>query len=339
MDIALIGFGNVGQGFAAILRERADELRSRYGFAPRLVAVATRTRGTLAHADGLSPGALLDAMADGGLDHYPDVTGLQRDWSAQRIASECPAAVLVEASPSDLETGQPALDLCYAAFGSGKHVVLANKGPVAVDYAGLRAAAERAGRRLAFEATVMAGTPALRLALHDLAGSGIRGVRGILNGTTNYILTQMESGQDYADALAAAQQAGYAEADPRGDVEGWDAAGKVIILAAALFDLKLTLADIDVTGITGITADDIARASAAGERWRLIARVTPDGGTVSPQRLPLSDPLAGVSGATNAITCDTDLLGPVTLVGAGAGRQETGFALLADLLDLHRRGG
>ncbi|MFW5772639.1 MAG: homoserine dehydrogenase [Phototrophicaceae bacterium] len=337
MDIALIGFGNVGQGFAAILRDRGEELRARYAFEPRLVAVATRTRGTLVHPDGLNPGALLDAMAAGGLDRYPDEVGLQRGWSAQRIARQSRAGVLVEASPSDLETGQPALDLCYVALESGKHVVLANKGPVAVDFAGLQAAAQRAGKRLYFEATVMAGTPALRLALDDLAGSGIRGARGILNGTTNYILTQMENEQEYADALAQAQQAGYAEADPRGDVEGWDAAGKVVILAAALFGLKLTLANIDVTGITGITAADIASARAAGERWRLIARVTPDGGSVGPERLPLSDPLAGVVGATNAITYDTDLLGPVTLVGAGAGRQETGFALLADLLDLHRR--
>ena len=339
MNIALIGFGNVGQGFAAILRDRADDLRTRHGFAPRLVAVATRSRGTLVNPDGLNPGALLDAVVAGSLDRYPDAPGLERGWSAERIAREGSADVLVEASPSDLETGQPALDLCYAAFAGGKHVVLANKGPVAVDYAGLQQAAESAGKRLYFEATVMAGTPALRLALHDLAGSGIRGARGILNGTTNYILTEMENEQEYAAALAQAQQAGYAESDPRGDVEGWDAAGKVIILAAALFGLRLTLADIDVTGITGITSADIAGARAAGERWRLIARVTPEGGSVGPERLPLSDPLAGVVGATNAITYDTDLLGPVTLIGPGAGRQETGFALLADLLDLHRRGG
>jgi homoserine dehydrogenase len=339
MNIALIGFGNVGQGFVTILRDRADDLQARYSFAPRLVAVATRSRGTLVNPNGLNPGALLDAIADGSLGHYPDVTGLQRGWSAERIALESGADVLIEASPSDLETGQPALELCYAAFQGSKHVVLANKGPVAVDYAGLQQAAERAGKRLYFEATVMAGTPALRLALYDLAGSGIRGARGILNGTTNYILTEMENEQEYADALTQAQQAGYAESDPRGDVEGWDAAGKVIILAAALFGLRLKLADIDVTGITGITSADVASARAAGERWRLIARVTPEGGSVGPERLPLSDPLAGVVGATNAITYDTDLLGPVTLVGAGAGRQETGFALLADLLDLHQRGG
>ena len=220
MNIALIGFGNVGQGFAAILRDRADDLRTRHGFAPRLVAVATRSRGTLVNPDGLNPGALLDAIADGSLDRYPDAPGLERGWSAERIAREGSADVLVEASPSDLETGQPALDLCYAAFAGGKHVVLANKGPVAVDYAGLQQAAESAGKRLYFEATVMAGTPALRLALHDLAGSGIRGARGILNGTTNYILTEMENEQEYAAALAQAQHgsapdiAGQAIANP-----------------------------------------------------------------------------------------------------------------------------
>lgn len=338
MRIALIGFGTVGQGLAQILRDRALALDDEQGFRASLVAVATRSRGTLMSPAGLDPAALLDAIAAGGLGHYPDVPGLERGWSAGRIAREAAADVLVEASPSDLQTGGPALDLSYAALASGKHVVLANKGPVVVAYLPLQAAARAAGRRLLFEATVMAGTPSLRLALEALAGTGITRARGIINGTTNYILTQMESETTFADALATAQAIGYAEADPTADVDGWDAAGKARILSAALFGRPRSFGEMRVEGIRGLTLDDIADARAAGERWKLIADITPDALTVAPARIPVSHPLAGVMGGTNAITYTTDLLGDVTLVGSGAGGVQTGFGLLSDLLALHRLG-
>lgn len=336
MKLALIGFGVVGQGLAEILRDKGGDLLTRSHFSGQIVAVATRTRGSLCRADGLDIPMLFNAVDQGHLSHYPDQPGLQREWDALKIARESNADVLVEASPSNLQTGQPALDLCYAALDTRKHVVLANKGPVAVAYEELRGRAARAGKRVLFEATVMAGTPSLRLGMQALAGCRISEVRGILNGTTNYILTQMESGMSYDNALALAQQLGYAEADPSADVDGWDAAAKAIILAAALFDKKLTFADMSVKGISKITSDDVVAARAVGERWKLIARVTPSGGSVRPMRIPAKHPLAGVNGAVNAITYATDLLGEVTLVGAGAGRLQTGFALLSDLLDIQR---
>jgi homoserine dehydrogenase len=336
MKIALIGFGVVGQGLAEILRDKAKELQENEGFRPKIVAVATRSRGSLVRADGLDIPLLLNAIEQGNLSHYPDQPGLQQDWDALRIARESNADVLVEASPSNLKTGQPALDLCYAALESGKHVVLANKGPVAVAYNELRARAAKAAKRLLFEATVMAGTPSLRLGMQALSGCRITEARGILNGTTNYILTQMEGGMSYSDALALAQQLGYAETDPSADVDGWDAAAKAIIVAAALFQKKLTFEDMEVKGISKITSDDVIAAQAVNERWKLIARVTPTGGSVQPMRISTNHPLAGVSGAVNAITYITDLLGEITLVGAGAGRQQTGFGLLSDLLELHR---
>jgi homoserine dehydrogenase len=207
------------------------------------------------------------------------------------------------------------------------------------------------GVQFRFEGTVMSGTPTIRLARQALAGCEILEVKGILNGTTNYILTQMEAGQSYADALAEAQRLGYAEADPTADVEGWDAAGKAVILASVLLGGDLRVADVDRTGISGLTLADVEAAKAAGERWKLIARVwrADDVGgdakrvgsprpliraSVQPTRLPLSHPLAGVSGAINACTFTTDLLGDVTLVGPGAGRMETGYAVLGDLLEI-----
>jgi homoserine dehydrogenase len=187
----------------------------------------------------------------------------------------------------------------------------------------------------------MSGTPALRLAQSALAGCTIREARGILNGTTNYILTQMEGGAAYADALAEAQKLGYAEADPTGDVEGFDAAGKVVIVANTILGGKLTMNDVDRTGISQLTPADIESARANSERWKLIARAqrTDNGivASVKPTRLPITDPLASVGGVTNAITYETDMLGAVTLVGPGAGRRETGYAILSDLLELARR--
>lgn len=336
MKLVLIGFGTVGQGLAEILRDRAAALSQEQGFSASLAAVATLRRGTLYHPAGLEPAALLDAIAQGHLDHYPDTPGLVRGWDALRLIRESGADTLVETSYTDLKTARPALDYCRVAFDAGMHVVLANKGPVALAFDELRAHAQRVGRGLGFEATVMAGTPALRLALDALAGCRITQVRGILNGSTNYMLTRMESGLSYDDAAAEARALGYLEADPSADVDGWDAAGKALILARALFGRALTLDEMRVQGIRGITQADIDTARAAGRRWKLVVRLSPEGGSVGPELLPLDDPLAGASGTTNAVTYTTDLLGDVTLVGPGAGRLETAFGLLADLLALNR---
>ncbi|HVU11487.1 MAG TPA: homoserine dehydrogenase [Phototrophicaceae bacterium] len=332
MDIILIGFGGVGKGLAQILRDKESELWLDQAFRARIVGVATRSHGTLYHPDGLD----LDNLLDGTYFDHPEIPfpGLARDWDALRLVRESKADVIVEVSPTNLQTGQPALDLCRAAFESGKHVVLANKGPVAVAYDELQSLAQAKGKLLRFEATVMAGTPSIRLGMQALAGCTIERVRGIFNGTTNYMLTQMEGGLSYAEALAEAQALGYAEADPTADVDGWDAAGKGIILAAAIFGQKLTLNQMDVSGIREITQAEIAAAQAANERIKLIVEVTAVGGKVSPTRLPISHPLASVSGSTNAITYVTDLLGDVTLIGKGAGGVQTGFGLLSDLIEV-----
>lgn len=336
VKIALVGFGTVGQGLAQILHEKAHDLRQEAAFAPTIVAVATRSRGALHDPHGLKPDNLLRAMSAGGLDQYPAGASVRRMNDIRQLIAESGADVLVEASATDLQSAQPALDYCKIALEHGQHLVLANKGPVALAYAELSQLSRQKGRHFRFEGTVMAGTPSLTLAREALKGCQIREARGILNGTTNYILTQMESGLGYQEALSQAQQLGYAEADPTADVDGWDAAGKLLILSAAVMGVSLRLSDIAVKGISQISARDVDEARKSGERWKLIAHATRQGTSVQPLRLPLNDPLAGVSGATNAITYETDLLGAVTLIGPGAGRLQTGFALLADLLAIHR---
>jgi homoserine dehydrogenase len=336
MRIVLIGLGVVGQGLLEILNDKQAEL-AQLGFRPRLVAAATRSRGCLYHPEGLDLPALLAAARRGHLDFYPAGPGLVRNQDILALIRTCQAETLVECSPTDWQSGQPALDYCRAAFASGQHVALANKGPLAAAYDELVTRAQQAGKLLRFEATVMAGTPAIRLAMQALQGCRISEARGILNGTTNYILTQMEHGLDYAAALAEARRLGYAEADPSADVDGWDAAGKALILSRALFGSAFRLDEMQVQGIRHLTSEDIQAARAAGETWKLIARMTPAEASVAPMRVALTGPLAAVSGVMNAVTYVTDLSGEVTLVGPGAGGAATGFGLLSDLLDIHRR--
>ena len=338
MRLALIGFGNVGQGFAEILVERGSELAQRYGLQLQIVAVSDLFKGSVYNPQGLDPADLLTAVrADGNLDK---VQAPQRGWNALETIRSSNADVIIELSYTDLETGQPALDHIRTALQSSKHVITSNKGPVALHYQELKTLADQKGLQIGIEGTVMSGTPALRLGNDLLAGAGIQRIQGILNGTTNYILTRMEAGASYTEALADAQALGYAEADPTGDVEGFDAAGKAVILANLLLDAGLKMADVQRTGISKLTPQDIIEAAAAGERWKLIALVeqTNEGvrASAQPLRLPLSHPLASVSGATNAITYSTDLLGDVTLFGPGAGRAETGYAIVGDLLAIHK---
>jgi homoserine dehydrogenase len=336
--LALIGFGNVGQGLAQILRDRGARLEELFGLRLQIVAVSDLLKGSLYHPDGLDAAALLTAVQAGvKLDSLP---AAQHGWDALRTIRESNADAVVELSYTDLKTGEPAITHLRAAIQSGRQVVTTNKGPIALRYPELKALADAQGVEIGVEGTVMSGTPSLRLASELLAAAGITRIQGILNGTTNYILSQMETGATYAGALAEAQAKGYAEADPTGDVEGFDAAGKVVILANLLMGQSLGMADVDRTGISGLTPADIAAAQAAGLRWKLIGKVERLDGkvaaSVKPTRLPVSHPLASVGGATNAITYTTELLGDVTLVGPGAGRLETGYALIGDLLALHR---
>ena len=334
--LALIGFGSAGQGLAQILRDHGDSLARRYDVELRIVAVCTHSRGSLHEADGLDPAALLEAIKHDG--HLRNLSR-QRDWSPLDMIEQADADVLVELSPTDLTTGEPATSHMRAALGRRMHAITANKGPIALHLTELRRLASDAQLYLGYEGTVMSGTPALRLGWSDLAGCEVLELRGIVNGTTNYILTQMEGGMSYADALAEAQRLGYAEADPTGDVEGYDAAAKAVILANVLMDARLGLGDVERAGITTLTRDTIEAARASGERWKLIARVWRDGdkvrASVQPTRLPLSHPLASAGGATNALTLTTDLLGDVTLIGPGAGGAATGFAVISDILALH----
>jgi homoserine dehydrogenase len=341
--IGLIGCGTVGQGLLQILHDKKDHLRDAYGFEAKVVAIADKLKGTLIVPEGIDIPAVLELLGAGrGLAEYPKATPEQIEaLDPLDMIERTDADIIAEMTYTDIKTGEPATSYIKKALRLGKNVVTSNKGPAALHYREIHELARQNGLQFRIEGTVMSGTPVFHLAESGLAGNAIREVKGILNGTTNFILTKMETeGMDYGPALALAQKLGYAEADPTADVEGFDALAKVVILSNVLLGGALKTADVPCKGISAITKADVEAAKAQGFRYKLIGHARCENGvvtaTVSPQKLPLSDPLAGVMGAQNALSLETDLMGKVTVQGAGAGKLETGFAILSDILAVHR---
>ena len=339
MRLVFVGFGTVGQGLAELLLAKRDELKKRYGLDWTVTGIADTLKGNAYDAKGIDLAKALELAAKG-----ESLTALDRGgkgWDALAMAKHAEADVLLEATYTDIKTGEPATSHIRAALDRGVHVVTTNKGPLALHYRELAQLAAKRKVEFLFEGTVMSGTPVLNLLRETLAGAEILEMQGILNGTTNYILTRMEEGLSYEAALAKAQELGYAEAVPDADVLGWDALAKVTILANVVFGASLKPTESPCEGITKITAADIAKAKADGKRYKLIGRVWREGGAVkaavAPRLVDLSQPLAGVMGATNAVAISTDALGEVTIVGPGAGKAQTGFSMLTDLLHIVRR--
>ncbi len=339
--VLLLGFGTVGQGVAERLRDGAAELAA-VGLDVRVVGVVDPALGSIARAAGLDPGRLLEMMAqEGSLRAYPDTTPVAGGTEA---IESIEADIVFEMTPTNLVDGGPGLHHVRSALDAGRHVATTNKGPVALAWAELSELARARGVQLRCEGTVMSGTPLLNVFEGGLVGAGVHSVRGILNGTCNFILSRMEEGLEYDEALAEAQQLGYAETNPSGDVEGWDAAAKVAILGNIVLGGALTLSDVAREGIVGIGKGDVRGAAEQGTRLRLVGSVrTVNGAVVEPkvgvEELPFDDPLAAVRGPGNLLTFDTEALGPVSIAGPGAGRAATGHALIADLLAIHRQVG
>ncbi|MCK5038526.1 MAG: homoserine dehydrogenase [Thermoplasmata archaeon] len=341
LKIAIIGCGVVGQGLMKILRDKKVFLRNNYGFEAEVVAISDKFKGSILVKEGIDLDALIKHMeSTGKVDGFEApgaITGLEPIETIRQSG----AHIIAEASFTDIKTGEPATSHVREALGTGKHVVTTNKGPVALFFRELEALADQNNVQFRYEGAVMSGTPIFNLMEFCLAGNDVIEVKGILNGTTNFILTKMEEDDmAYEDALALAQKLGYAEADPTGDVEGYDALAKVMQLSNIVLGGNVTEADIEREGITGITSDMIKAAAAEGMRYKLIGSTRKEGGNiiayVKPVKMPLSDPLAGVGGAINALTFSCDLSGDVTIQGPGAGQMETGFALLIDILAIHR---
>lgn len=341
--IGLVGCGTVGQGFLEILDKKREFLRDAYGFEARVVAISDKIRGSLLVPEGIDIPAVLGVLGRGGnLADYPKAApGQAEPLDPLDMIEKTDAGIIAELTYTNIQTAEPATSYIRKALRTGKHVVTSNKGPAALYYRELQDLARKNGLQFRIEGTVMSGTPVFHLAESGLAGNNILEAQGILNGTTNFILSKMETeGMDYAPALKLAQELGYAEADPTADVEGFDALAKIVILSNVLMGGSLKTSDVPRKGISSISKADVAAAKKEGYRYKLIAHAKKEAGgvvaSVSPQKLPLSDPLAGVMGAHNALSLQTDLMGKVTIQGAGAGKTETGFAILSDMLAIHR---
>ncbi len=266
--IALVGFGTVGQGLCEILLNKKKELLKNYGYDYDVVAVSDIRFGTVYNPKGLNIKRLLDDVKEKG-----KFTRDLKKWDAVRMIKKSNAKVVCELAYTDLTTGQPAIKHCTTALKLEKHVVTSNKGPAALEYRKMAKLAEKNGVKFLIEGTVVSGTPILNLIRGPLAGCTVTAVRGILNGTTNYILTKMEEGMSYTEALNKAQELGYAEADPTGDVEGYDARAKVTILTNVVMGEKFSINDVACEGITKITSANIEYAKSQSCRWKLIGSV------------------------------------------------------------------
>jgi homoserine dehydrogenase len=338
--IALTGFGNVGQGLATLLHQHGEEYRHRYGTRILLTSVSDR-RGAAIDAAGLDLPRLLAAKSQTGSVGGYGVESGESDPDAFLARSQ--ASLLVEASTTNFDDGEPGWTYVREAIVRGLDVVLASKGALALHWKDLFERARERASRVLFSATVASPLPSLDLASYSLIGTDIRSLEGILNGTSHQILTAMSRGLSYDEGVRQAQEMGIAETDPTLDVDGWDAAAKAAILANAIFDTELTVHDVRRQGIRGVTVDDLQAASAAGETIKLIARVARTDSdveaSVAPERRSIDDALGRLSGDAMGVVFTVEPLGTMAATiefGGHGGGITTAMTVLRDVLKLAR---
>jgi homoserine dehydrogenase len=335
----VVGLGTVGRWLIRALDAQAATLSSRYGFTPRVVGVANARDGFVYDARGVDLPALLGLSSAGRpITELPGVS-LWPNALAGLEATE--ADVLVEVTASPRAGGEPGVAHMREALGRRISVVTSNKWPVALHGVELAEMARTVGAAFRAESTVMSGTPVLSTLVDGLAGASPVHVRGILNATANFILTAMEAGKSYDDALAEAQEAGLAERDPSADVDGYDSMAKTMILGCLVFGRQARPEEVLRRGIAQIDTEEVADATSTNTRIRLVSEVArSEGGLtarVEPMRLPIEDPLARIEGATNAIVCEAEPVGEIAIVGPGAGPELAGQGVFSDVIAVARR--
>jgi len=303
-------------------------LRDAYGIEWRLTGLASRRIGWIADTRGLDPAELLQGR-------FPEVPAWRRPQNVRQWLEAADPSVFFEATSLDRHSGQPATDHLKAALESGAHAVSANKGPIVHAYRELCQLARTRGRKFLFESTVMDGTPVFSMFPHSLPAVDLRGFRGILNSTTNVVLTEMEKGLSLDEAVKKAQQIGVAETDPSDDLDGWDPAVKVAALVIVLMGVPITLEQVERVGIRTVSPEEVRAARAAGMRYKLIcsAERTANGvrASVRPEQLPLTDPLALLEGTTSALRFDMDVFG-LSIIEHKPGVIATAYGLLGDFI-------
>ena len=337
-NIALLGFGHVGRSFMRLMQHRRTWMRREFGLEWKVTGIATLNHGMAIDPNGLPvPKILRAGKRDFSLDRYHNGPAC---YSTTDFIRQCGADVLFETTVFALD-GEPSATYMREALRAGLHVVTANKAPVAVHFRQLTRLARQRGVRFLYEATVMDGAPVFNLVRQTLPATRIRSLHGILNSTTNYILTQMEQGASFDAALHYVQKQGIAEADPSLDIDGWDAATKLSILIQSLMGGGAKPEDIQRTGISEDTGKLVRAAVRRDRRIRLVARAYRKGGKivgkVEPEELEIFDPLASIRGLSNILVLNTDTMRELAIVENNPSVEQTAFALFADLVTLLRR--
>ena len=342
MKIILCGFGVVGQSLVKLFESRKDELYAKYGLKPRLIAVFD-SKGSAVDQSGLKFNELVEIKKKyGTVKNYSkennSMTGIE-------ILKNIDADVLIETTASNYKDAEPGMTHITTAMKKGMHVISVNKGPLALAFPSLMELATYNQVMFKFSGTVGGGTPILDYAKNSLSGEKITSFAGILNGTTNYILSNMATGLSFEEAesfdssetpeaLKDAKNKGYVEADESLDLDGLDAAAKLVILANWVMGMKVTMPDIKCTGIRKVTIEDIKKAEKNNSVLKLIASCDNEL-VVGPKEIPKEDPL-GVNGTLNAIAFTSEHSGTQTIIGKGAGGTETASSILRDLLDIRQ---
>ncbi len=331
MRIILCGFGVVGQSLVKLFDSRSEDLYAKYGLKPRVVGVFD-SKGSAVNSSGLNFNKLIDTKKKfGTVKNYADT---KNSMSGVEMLKNIEADVLIETTASNYKDAEPGMTHITTAMKKGMHIISVNKGPLALAFPSLLELATYNQVMFKFSGTVGGGTPILDYAKNSLSGERITSFAGILNGTTNYILTNMGTGVTYEEALKDAKDKGYVEADESLDLDGLDAAAKLVILANWIMGMKVTLPDIDCTGIRKVTVEDIKKAAKNNCAIKLIASCNKKL-VVGPKEVPNDDPLC-VNGTLNAIAFTSEHSGTQTIIGKGAGGMETASSILRDLLDIRQ---
>ena len=331
MRIILCGFGVVGQSLVKLFDSRSEDLYAKYGLKPRVVGVFD-SKGSAIDSSGLDLGKLVETKKKfGTVKNYAKT---KNDMSGLDIIKNLEAEVLIETTASNYKDAEPGMTHITSAMKKGMHVISVNKGPLALAFPSLLELATYNQVMLKFSGTVGGGTPILDYAKDSLRGERITSFAGILNGTTNYILTNMANGLSFDSALKDAKDKGYVEADESLDLDGLDAAAKLVILANWIMGMKVTMPDIKCTGIRKVTSEDIKKAAKKKCAIKLIASCDREL-EVAPKEVSIDDPLC-VNGTLNAIAFTSEHSGTQTIIGKGAGGMETASSILRDLLDIRQ---
>ena len=330
-NLCFLGYGNVNRTLVRLLADRESELRDRYGIAFRITGVASRRLGWIANPNGLDPEACVARPPSASKSEESELqSGNVRDWLAAARAD-----VLFEATSLNVQTGQPAVDHIRAALEHGAHAITANKGPIVHAYRELRDLARARGKKFLFESTVMDGVPIFSL-FDQLPAIHLQGFHGILNSTANVILSEMEQGLNFEEALKKAQAIGIAETDASHDIDGWDAAVKTAALITVLMDIPVRLEDIEREGIRDLTPQALRNARRDGWPFKLVCRAQRAGGgvkaSVRPEKVLSTQPMARIAGTSSYIYFETDIFPGLAITEENPGLYATAYGMLADFV-------